>query len=115
MKYVEIASHVVWEGRKEEKQFEDHHPPSGNAGRKSNRLSPYLQGKGECLLRYGLDQPDTVMRFLENIEHERILFGSNIPFGTMEWELEKVLSLAIGDDKKEWVLSKNLRKLIGLT
>jgi hypothetical protein len=33
----------------------------------------------------------------------------------MKWELEKVLSLPIGDDKKEWTLSKNLKKLIRLT
>jgi len=29
----------------------------------------------------------------------------------MKWELEKVLSLRIGDDKKEWILSKNLKKI----
>jgi len=34
--------------------------------------------------------------------------------GTMKWELEKVISLPIGDDKKEWILSKNLKRLIGL-
>jgi predicted TIM-barrel fold metal-dependent hydrolase len=62
-----------------------------------------------------LASPDTVMRFIEKIGHERILFGSDIPFGTMKWELEKVLSLPIGDDKKEWILSKNLRRLIGLS
>jgi len=49
------------------------------------------------------------MKFIENIGHERILSGSDIPFGTMKWELEKVLSLPIGDDKKEWILSKNLK------
>jgi len=27
----------------------------------------------------------------------------------------KILSLPIGDEKKVWVLSKNLKKLIGLT
>jgi hypothetical protein len=27
--------------------------------------------------------------------------------------LEKVLSLPIGDEKKEWVVSKNLKELIG--
>jgi hypothetical protein len=31
----------------------------------------------------------------------------------MKWELEKVLSSPIGDEKKEWILSKNLRRLIG--
>jgi predicted TIM-barrel fold metal-dependent hydrolase len=62
-----------------------------------------------------LASPDTVMNFIEKIGYERILFGSDIPFGTMKWELEKILSLPIGDDKKEWILSKNLRRLIGLS
>jgi uncharacterized protein len=62
-----------------------------------------------------LASPDTVMRFIENIGHERVLFGSDIPFRTMEWELEKILSLPISDDKKEWILCKNLKRLIGWT
>jgi len=61
-----------------------------------------------------LASSDTVMKFIDKVGHERILFGSDIPFGTMKWELEKVLSLPIGDDKKEWILSKNLKRLIGL-
>ena len=59
-----------------------------------------------------LASSDTIMRFIEKIGHERVLFGSDIPFGTMKWELEKVLSLPIGDEKKEWILSKNLKRLI---
>ena len=31
-----------------------------------------------------LASPDTVMNFIEKIGYERILFGSDIPFGTME-------------------------------
>jgi hypothetical protein len=61
-----------------------------------------------------LASSDTVMRFIEKIGHERILFGSDIPFGTMKRELEKVLSLPIEDEKKEWILSKNLKRLIRL-
>ena len=61
-----------------------------------------------------LASPDTVIRFIQTIGQERILFGSDIPFGAMERELEKVLSLPIGDDKKESILSENLRELIGL-
>jgi hypothetical protein len=61
-----------------------------------------------------LSNPDTLMKFVEKIGHERILFGSDIPFGTMKSELDKVLSLSITDDKKEWILSKNLRRLIKL-
>jgi len=54
------------------------------------------------------------MRFIEKTGHQRIPFSSDIPFGTVKWELEKVLSLLIVDDKKEWILSKNLKKLTGL-
>ena len=61
-----------------------------------------------------LSSPDMIMKFIEKIGHERILFGSDIPFGTMKGELEKVLSLPIKNGKKEGILSKNLRRLIGL-
>ncbi len=57
---------------------------------------------------------DTIMRFIKEIGYQRMLFGSDIPFGTMKWELEKVLSLPIQEDKKGWILSKNLTRLIGL-
>jgi predicted TIM-barrel fold metal-dependent hydrolase len=83
-----------------------------------------------------LASPDTVMNFIEKIGYERILFGSDIPFGTMEpceirrsivdlllkgflfgvthsrtrrrmkWELEKVLSLPIRDGKRNGYLLK---------
>ena len=56
----------------------------------------------------------TITSFVNKIGPERILFGSDIPFGTMKTELQKVLSLPISDDKKELLLSKNLKRLIGL-
>ena len=59
--------------------------------------------------------PETIMRFIETIGKERILFGSDIPFGTMKRELEKILSLPIGGDEKEWILSKNLKRLVKIT
>jgi hypothetical protein len=55
---------------------------------------------------------EAIMWFIEKIGKERILFGSDIPFGTMKRELEKILSLPIGGDEKEWILSKNLKRLI---
>jgi predicted TIM-barrel fold metal-dependent hydrolase len=56
---------------------------------------------------------ETIMRFVTEIGKERVLFGSDIPFGTMKRELEKILSLRIGDDDKEYILSNNLKRLIG--
>jgi len=32
----------------------------------------------------------------------------------VKWELEKILSFWIGDEEKEWILSKNPKSLIGL-
>jgi hypothetical protein len=32
----------------------------------------------------------------------------------MKWDLGKILSLPIGDEKKEWILSKNLKRRVGL-
>jgi hypothetical protein len=73
-----------------------------------------FKGRENVYFDTALSSPDTVMKFIEKIGHERILYGSDIPFGTMKWELEKVLSLPIGDDKREGILSKNLKRLIGL-
>jgi len=73
-----------------------------------------FKGRENVYFDTALASSDTVMRFIEKIGHERILFGSDIPFGTMKWELEKVLSLPFGDDKKEWIFYKNLKRLTGL-
>jgi len=37
---------------------------------------------------------------------------TDIPLGTMKRELEKILSLPIGDDGKEWILCNHLKRLI---
>jgi predicted TIM-barrel fold metal-dependent hydrolase len=74
-----------------------------------------FKGRENVYFDTALASSDTVMKFIEKIGYERILFGSDIPFGTMKWELEKILSLPIGEDKKEWILSKNLKRLIRLT
>lgn len=61
-----------------------------------------------------LSSTDTVIRFVNKIGAERVIFGSDIPFGTMRGELNKVESLPIGDDKKGLILSGNIRRLIRL-
>jgi len=61
-----------------------------------------------------LANPQTIIEFEKKIGSERILFGSDIPFGTMKREAEKVLSLPLGDDKKDQICSGNIKRLIGL-
>ncbi len=72
-----------------------------------------LRSRENVFFDTALAGTETIMRFVEKIGKERILFGSDIPFGTMTRELEKILSLPLGDDEKEWVLSRNLKRLIG--
>jgi hypothetical protein len=67
-----------------------------------------------CYFDTALAGQETILRFVKEIGPERILFASDIPFGTMKNELNKVLSLPIGDAEKELVLSKNVKRLIGL-
>ncbi len=57
---------------------------------------------------------DMILTFVETIGPERILFGSDIPFGSMKSELSKILSLSIPDSDKEHLLSKNIIRLARL-
>jgi len=90
-------------------------PHLGGLGGNPMDFLDTFKGRENVYFDTALASAGTVTKFIDKIGHERILFGSDIPFGTMKWELEKVLSLPIGDDKKEWILSKNLKRLIGLT
>lgn len=55
----------------------------------------------------------TIAEFVNGIGSERVLFGSDVPFGRMQSELRKVMSLHIGDREKEHILSENIKRLIG--
>jgi predicted TIM-barrel fold metal-dependent hydrolase len=90
-------------------------PHLGGLGGNPMDFLDTFKGRENVYFDTALAGSDTIMKFINQIGHERILFGSDIPFGTMKWELEKVLSLPISDDKKEWILSKNLKRLTGMT
>jgi len=62
-----------------------------------------------------LASQDTILKFIETIGPERILFGSDVPFGSMKNELSKILALSIPDTDKEYILSKNVMRLTGFT
>jgi predicted TIM-barrel fold metal-dependent hydrolase len=73
-----------------------------------------FKGRDNVYFDTALAGQETIGRFVREIGAERILFASDIPFGTMRNELAKVLSLPIGDAEKELILSKNVKRLIGL-
>jgi len=58
---------------------------------------------------------DTILEFVRSVGAERVLFGSDVPFGSMKRELSKILALPLGRDDKERILYKNVRDLAHLT
>jgi uncharacterized protein len=57
----------------------------------------------------------TILRFVKTVGPERVLFGSDIPFGHMKNELSKITSLDIPDAGKELILAGNIIRLARLT
>ena len=57
---------------------------------------------------------EMIVRFIEAIGPERVLFGSNLPFGSMASEVSKILSLPVSDSDKESILGRNIVRLSGL-
>ncbi|MBA4397110.1 MAG: hypothetical protein C0394_06985, partial [Syntrophus sp. (in: bacteria)] len=54
-----------------------------------------------------------IARFLEQYGSERLLFGSDFPFGSPAQELQKVTRLALGAEDMENLVSRNFLRLIG--
>ena len=57
---------------------------------------------------------DQIKKFVETVGPERVLFGSDVPFGSMRSELDKILSLPISREDKEMLLYKNIINLAKL-
>ena len=50
--------------------------------------------------------------YVDNFGYDRILFGSDFPFGDPKEELSKIQDLSIAKEKKEMILGHNLRRLL---
>lgn len=55
-----------------------------------------------------------ISEFVRTIGPERVLFGSDVPFGTMKGELSKITGLSLGNRDKELILSQNAIRLARL-
>ncbi len=60
-----------------------------------------------------LGQKSTIHEFVKILGPERVIFGSDIPFGSMENELSKVLALPLNDADMERILCTNILELTG--
>lgn len=57
---------------------------------------------------------DMIGRFVKTIGPERVLFGSDVPFGTMESELRKVMALSLTDRERDLILYGNIVRIARL-
>ncbi len=53
-----------------------------------------------------------IQHYVETYGHERIMFGSDFPFGNPAYELSKVLNLNLGEEVEKAILSENLVQLL---
>jgi predicted TIM-barrel fold metal-dependent hydrolase len=54
----------------------------------------------------------TIGEFVRTVGPERVIFGSDIPFGSMESELAKVMGLSLSHGDKKRILADNILELI---
>ncbi len=55
---------------------------------------------------------NVIADYINTYGYERILFGSDFPFGDPQSELSKILNLPIPEAKQEMILSANLQQLL---
>lgn len=84
----------------------------------------FLNGGYRVLVRYGvfkrpnvyvdtsLASTGEIMDYIDRYGHERILFGSDFPFGNPHSELDKILRLPISQEKREAIAGLNLQRLM---
>jgi predicted TIM-barrel fold metal-dependent hydrolase len=60
-----------------------------------------------------LGQTGTIHEFVRTLGPERVIFGSDIPFGSMENELSKVLAVPLNNADIERILYRNILELTG--
>jgi len=72
-----------------------------------------FRNKANIYFDTALGQQNTIREFVRTLGPERVIFGSDIPFGSMENELSKVLALPLNDTDMEQVLYTNILELTG--
>lgn len=88
-------------------------PHLGLLGGDPYRFLESFKGYENVFFDTALAGREQILRFVEVIGPKRVLFASDVPFGYMATELQKVVSLPIPDDEKEFILFRNIIRLTG--
>jgi uncharacterized protein len=86
-------------------------PHLGMLGGDPYKFLQSFKDKDNIYFDSALASQDTISKFIKTIGPERVLFGSDVPFGSMRRELSKVLALSVSYEEKEMVLYKNILRL----
>lgn len=89
-------------------------PHMGLLGGNPSDFLDAFKDKTNVYFDTALSSTGTIMEFFEKIGPQRILFGSDVPFGYMATELSKVIALRIPDPDKQLILADNIIRLAGL-
>lgn len=73
-----------------------------------------FKSNGNVYFDTALGSKDMIFEFVRTIGPERVLFGSDVPFGTMKSELSKITGLSLSHRDKDLILSGNAIRLVGL-
>lgn len=70
-----------------------------------------FKNKDNIYFDTALGSQDMISEFVRTIGPQRVIFGSDVPFGSMRGELSKVAGLSLGASDKELILSGNIIRL----
>jgi hypothetical protein len=71
-----------------------------------------IWGKPNVYADTALASRHEIEDYINIFGYDRILFGSDFPFGDPKQELSKILKLSIPQEKKEMILEHNLKRLL---
>jgi len=86
-------------------------PHLGMLGGDPHMFLGSFKNKENIYFDTALASQETISKFIRTIGPERVLFGSDVPFGSMKSELSKVLALSVSYEEKEMLLYKNFLRL----
>ncbi|MBO7218261.1 MAG: amidohydrolase family protein [Clostridia bacterium] len=81
------------------------------------RVEKYIVGTNiyiDTSMGQGLYDSKQFLRIVKNHGADKILFGSDSPWGNAKFELEKFNSLPLTDEERELILHKNAEKLLNI-
>jgi hypothetical protein len=89
-------------------------PFLGSNGGDPNDFLTAFKDRANIYFNTAMSEKETLVKFIDTVGPNRLLFASNAPFGSMRFEVSKILSLHITDEDKQRVLAGNIERLANI-